>query len=69
MSMSFLYHIFSRFCMFCSLLGRYIRWAFTGQLVLWFLLVIFHSGLEDRVKVLIVTVPGTCNRLFFYCDL
>ena len=35
-SRSFLYHIFSRFCMFCSLLGQDIRWAFTGPLVLWF---------------------------------
>ena len=24
-SMSFLYHIFFRFCMFCALLGQYIR--------------------------------------------
>ena len=24
-SRSFLYHIFSRFCMFCALLGQYIR--------------------------------------------
>ena len=28
---------FSRFCMFCALLGQDIRWAFTGPLVLWFL--------------------------------
>ena len=35
-SRSFLYHIFSRFCMFCALLGQDIRWAFTGPLVLWF---------------------------------
>ena len=35
-SRSFLYHIFSRFCMFCALLGKDIRWAFTGPLVLWF---------------------------------
>ena len=32
-SRSFLYHIFSRFCMFCALLGQDIRWAFTGPLV------------------------------------
>ena len=24
-SMSFLYHIYSRFCIFCALLGQYIR--------------------------------------------
>ena len=36
-SRSFLYHIFSRFCMFCPLLGQDIRCAFTGPLVLWFL--------------------------------
>ena len=35
-SRSFLYHIFSRFCMFCALLGQDSRWAFTGPLVLWF---------------------------------
>ena len=35
--MSFLYHIFSRFCMFCVLLGQDIRRAFTGPLVLWFI--------------------------------
>ena len=35
-SRSFLYHIFSRVCMFCALLGQDIRWAFTGPLVLWF---------------------------------
>ena len=35
-SRSFHYHIFSRFCMFCALLGQDIRWAFTGPLVLWF---------------------------------
>ena len=35
-SRSFLYHMFSRFCMFCALLGQDIRWAFTGPLVLWF---------------------------------
>ena len=34
-SRSFLYHIFSRFCMFCALLGQDIRWAFTGPMVLW----------------------------------
>ena len=27
---------FSRFCMFCALLGQDIRIAFTGPLVLWF---------------------------------
>ena len=37
-SRSFLYHIFSRFCMFFALLGQDIRIAFTGPLVLWFLL-------------------------------
>ena len=36
-SRSFLYHIFSRFCMFCALLGQDIRRAFTGPLVLWLL--------------------------------
>ena len=35
-SRSFLYYIFSRFCMFCALLGQDIRWAFTGPLVLWY---------------------------------
>ena len=35
-SRSFLYYIFSRFCMFCDLLGQDIGWAFTGPLVLWF---------------------------------
>ena len=34
-SRSFLYHILSRFWMFCALLGQEIRWAFTGPLVLW----------------------------------
>ena len=29
-SRSFLYHLFSRFCMFCALVGQDIRWAFTG---------------------------------------
>ena len=38
-SRSFLYHIFSRFCLFCALLGQDIRWAFTGPLVLWFVIV------------------------------
>ena len=36
-SRSFLFHRFSRFCMFCALLGQDIRWAFTGPLVLWFM--------------------------------
>ena len=40
---SFLYHIFSRFCMFCALLGQDIRWVFTGTLVLW--LYSFHHVL------------------------
>ena len=34
-SRSFLYQIFSRFCMFCALLGQDIRWVFSGQMVLW----------------------------------
>ena len=36
-SRPFLYHIFSRLCLFCALLGQDIRRAFTGPLVLWFL--------------------------------
>ena len=52
-SRSFLYHIFSRFCMFCALLGQDIRWAFTGPLVLWFLygngtVKVFLSVTSDR---------------------
>ena len=30
--------------MFCALLGQYIRCAFTGQLVLWFLTSYLDSG-------------------------
>ena len=36
-SRSFLYHIFFRDCMLCALLGQYIRWAFTGPMVPWFI--------------------------------
>ena len=55
-SMSFLYHIFSRFCMFCALLGQDIRWAFTWPLVHWFSFIyvsLFHVNcLSSRVKTL-----------------
>ena len=37
-SRSFLKHMFSRFCMFCALLGQDIRLAFTVPLVLWFII-------------------------------
>ena len=40
------YHIFSRFCMFCALLGQDIRWAFTGPLVLW----LFKTDLSIKSK-------------------
>ena len=39
-SRSFLYHTFSRLCMFCALLGLDIRCAFTGPFVLCFLYII-----------------------------
>ena len=48
-SRSFLYHIFSRFCMFCALVGKYIRWAFTGPLVLSSLLLLVRYLLNLHV--------------------
>ena len=61
-SRSFLYHIFSRSCMLCALLGQDIRWAFTGPMVLWFiqqavfregLLVLVAEKLRKKIRMLL----------------
>ena len=66
-SRSFLYHIFSRFCMFCALLGQDIRWALTGPLVLWF------SSPEPKAHWWAYSIPmlwrpssSTISNIFFF---
>ena len=65
-SRPFLYHIFSRLCMFYALLAKDIRWAFTGPLVLWYFYLLSLQLVLCRVAALKTARTSSIVLFIFY---